>query len=98
MKCKHCNSQDTIKDGIKSKENSYTQAMKCNACGERFILNDHNISKTAIVTPDKHFPLADSPAINVLCQAIELIKPDIYIDLGDIGEWSHFSRWKYKVK
>ena len=41
--------------------------------------------KRAIVTPDKHFPLADSAAMHVLVQAIELIKPDIYIDLGDVG-------------
>ena len=40
--------------------------------------------RRAIVTPDKHFPLADSPAISVLCQSIEIVKPDLYIDLGDI--------------
>ena len=32
----------------------------------------------------------------MLTQAIEIIKPDIYVDLGDVGEWSHFSRFKYK--
>ena len=52
----------------------------------------------AIVTPDKHFPLADMPAINVVCQAIEIVKPDIYIDLGDVGEWGAFSHWKWKKK
>ena len=52
--------------------------------------------KTAIVTPDKHFPLHDKAAIQVLVKAIEMIKPDIYVDLGDVGEWSHFSRFKYK--
>ena len=52
----------------------------------------------AVVTPDKHFPLADMPAINVLCKAIELVKPTIYVDLGDVGEWSNFSAWKYKRK
>ena len=51
--------------------------------------------KTAIVTPDKHFPLHDKAAIQVLVKAIEMIKPDIYVDLGDVGEWSHFSRFKY---
>jgi hypothetical protein len=55
-----------------------------------------NLSKRAIVTPDKHFPEHDAPAINALCQAIKLVKPDIYIDLGDVGEWSAFSVWKYK--
>ena len=52
----------------------------------------------AIVTPDKHFPLADMPAINVVCKAIEIVKPDIYIDLGDVGEWEAFSHWKWKKK
>ena len=54
----------------------------------------------AIVTPDKHFPLHDKKAINVVCKAIELIKPNIYIDLGDTGEWELFSNhyWKNKEK
>ena len=37
-------------------------------------------------------------AINVLKKTIEIVKPDIYIDLGDVGEWSSFSMWKYKRK
>ena len=55
-------------------------------------------AKRAIVTPDKHFPLHDRPSISVLCQAIEMVKPNIYIDLGDIGEWNSFSAWKWKRK
>ena len=39
--------------------------------------------KRAIVTPDKHFPLADMSAIRVVCKAIEIVKPSIYVDLGD---------------
>ena len=54
--------------------------------------------KRAVVTPDKHFPYADMPAINVVCKAIELVKPDIYIDLGDTGESENFSHWKWKRK
>ena len=54
--------------------------------------------RRAIVTPDKHFPLADMPAINVLCQAIEIVKPDIYIDLGDVGEWEGASHWKWSKR
>ena len=54
--------------------------------------------RRAIVTPDKHFPLADMPAINVVCQAIEIVKPDIYIDLGDVGEWHGASHWQWKKK
>ena len=52
----------------------------------------------AVVTPDKHFPLADTAAIRCLCKAIEMVKPSIYIDLGDTGEWGEFSHWKYKRK
>ena len=43
--------------------------------------------RRTIVTPDKHFPLADMKAIKVVCKAIEILKPDCYIELGDVGEW-----------
>ena len=49
-------------------------------------LKDKGVVNRAIVTPDKHFPLHDKPSINVLCKTIEIVKPDIYVDLGDIGE------------
>ena len=45
--------------------------------------SNDGVLKRAIVTPDKHFPLHDKKAIKVVCKAIELVKPDIYIDLGD---------------
>ena len=61
-------------------------------------LKDKGVVNRAIVTPDKHFPLHDQPSINVLCKTIEIVKPNIYVDLGDIGEWSAFSAWKYKRK
>jgi len=54
--------------------------------------------KRVIVTPDKHFPYEDRPAIDVLCQSIEKIKPDAYIDLGDLGEWESVSHWQWKKK
>ena len=54
--------------------------------------------KRYIVTPDKHFPLADMKAISVVCQVIEIIKPDGYIDLGDTGEWESVSHWQWKKK
>ena len=47
----------------------------------------NGVLRRAIVTPDKHAPIHDKAAINVVCKAIELVKPDIYIDLGDLGEW-----------
>jgi hypothetical protein len=54
--------------------------------------------RRAIVTPDKHFPLAHMPSIDVLCQTIEIVKPDIYIDLGDVGEWENASHWKWSKR
>ena len=59
---------------------------------------DKGVVKRAIVTPDKHFPLHDKAAINVVCKAIEIVKPDTYIDLGDVGEWEAFSHWRFKRK
>ena len=55
-----------------------------------------DIVQRAIVTPDKHFPIHDQKAINVVCKAIEIVKPDTYIDLGDTGEWEHFSTHYWK--
>ena len=52
---------------------------------------NNTIVNRIIVTPDKHFPLHDKKAIRVVCKAIELVKPDSYIDLGDTGEWEMFS-------
>jgi len=54
--------------------------------------------RRAIVTPDKHFPYEDKPAIQALIKAIKLVKPDIYVDLGDVGEWESVSMWKWKRK
>ena len=30
--------------------------------------------------------------------AIEIIKPSIYIDLGDVGEWLGASHWQWRKK
>ena len=59
---------------------------------------DKGVVKRAIVTPDKHFPLHDQRAINCLKRAIEIVKPDAYVDLGDVGEFHAFSAWKFKRK
>ena len=56
----------------------------------------NNIVDRAIVTPDKHFPIHDKKAINVVCKAIEIVKPTMYIDLGDTGEWEYFSTHYWK--
>jgi len=54
------------------------------------------ITKRAIVIPDQHFPIHDSRAVKVTLQAIQLIKPNIFINLGDVGEWSSVSSHRYK--
>ena len=51
-----------------------------------------------IVTPDKHFPLHDKKAINCLVKIIEQVKPDGYIDIGDVGEWHGSSHWQWKKR
>ena len=59
---------------------------------------DVGVTKRGIITPDKHFPLHDQPAINAVCKAIKIIKPDFYIDLGDVGEFESVSHWQWKRK
>ena len=54
--------------------------------------------KRGIVFPDIHFPLHDEKALSCALQAVEIVKPDLYINIGDVGEWHHFSAWKYKGK
>ena len=56
------------------------------------------ISKRAIVIPDQHFPIHDKKAINVVLKALEIVKPDAFINLGDVGEWSSVSAWRWKRK
>ena len=62
------------------------------------VKHDKGVVKRIIVTPDKHFPLHDQGAINCLKKTIEIVKPDAYVDLGDVGEWGAFSAWKFKRK
>jgi hypothetical protein len=59
--------------------------------------------ETWIFGPDQHNAPADDPnggvdpyAVGCMAQAIEIVKPDGYGDLGDIGEWSSVSPWAYK--
>ena len=54
--------------------------------------------KRAIVIPDQHFPIHDEQAVGVTLKAIEYIKPDIFINLGDVGEWDSVSAWRFKGK
>ena len=36
----------------------------------------------------QHFPIHDESAVKVVLKAIEFVKPDIFINLGDVGEWN----------
>lgn len=58
---------------------------------------------TWIVGPDQHNAPPGDPeggvapkALGCLLRGVQIVKPDGYIDLGDIGEWSSVSPWKYK--
>lgn len=56
------------------------------------------ISKRAVVIPDQHFPIHDEKAVKVTLKALEMIKPDLFINLGDVGEWETVSAWRWKRK
>ena len=56
------------------------------------------ISKRAIVIPDQHYPLHDPKAVNVVLKAIKIVKPNAFINLGDVGEWGTVSAWQWKRK
>ena len=60
-------------------------------------MRSREIVKRVLVTPDKHFPLHDQPASNCLKKSIKLIKPDVYVDFGDTGEWELFSNHHWKT-
>jgi len=104
MLCPNCGSNQTIKYGIRTnKSGKDTQRYFCNSCKKEFststdIAEYATKVKRAIVTPDKHFPYEDKPAINALIKSISLVKPSIYVDLGDVGEWESVSQWKWKRK
>jgi len=54
------------------------------------------IKKTGFIIPDQHFPLHSQSAVNVVLKAIKKVKPDILVNLGDVGEWRSVSAWRYK--
>ena len=56
--------------------------------------------KRAVVFPDQHYPIHDVKAVNVALQVIEEAKPDIFVNLGDVGEWESVSghRWKRRKR
>ena len=52
--------------------------------------------KRAVVFPDQHYPIHDVKAMNVALQVLEKAKPDIFVNLGDVGEFESVSSHKYK--
>ncbi len=57
---------------------------------------------TMIVASDKHAAPAgcrdggvDPRALDCFLQAISIVKPTIYVDIGDAGEWASASHWRY---
>jgi predicted phosphodiesterase len=61
-------------------------------------LKKPTLKHRAVVIPDQHFPIADRKAINVALKIIEKVKPDRFINLGDVLENEEVSAWKYKGK
>jgi predicted phosphodiesterase len=58
--------------------------------------NSKKPHRRAFVIPDVHFPYQHDAAVDVTIQAIKLVKPNIFICLGDLGEWKSVSPFKYK--
>ena len=56
------------------------------------------LEKRGIVIPDQHYPLEDRAAVECVKKAILKIKPDVFVNLGDVGEWESVSAWRYKDK
>jgi len=56
------------------------------------------VRQTAIIIPDTHIPLHSPEALNVLHKAIKMVRPELVIHLGDVGEWDAVSSWKYAKK
>jgi len=57
---------------------------------------------TMFVIPDTHYTSPksedggiDERAMSCILQAIEIVKPDIGVHIGDVGEWESVSHWKW---
>jgi len=62
-------------------------------------MKSNTIVSRYIVIPDTHGDLVDRNALECVLQAIEIIKPDGIIHLGDIGEWvsvNHHRRKRFR--
>ncbi len=58
----------------------------------RYSLADRRVAKRWVVATDVHFGCHDDAAVDVLYQAVAIIRPDGYADLGDVGESQEVSR------
>lgn len=58
----------------------------------------HRQKQTAVIIPDTHAPLHNPAAMNVVYKTIKLVKPEMVMHLGDVGEWDSVSGWKYAKK
>tara|TARA_R100001594_G_scaffold134005_1_gene174934 strand:+ start:2359 stop:3126 length:768 start_codon:yes stop_codon:yes gene_type:complete len=56
------------------------------------------VKKRGIIIPDQHYPLEDKAAVNCVIKAIKKVKPNVFVNLGDVGEWESVSAWRYKDK
>ena len=56
--------------------------------------------KRAVVFPDQHYPIHDVKAMSVAHQILREVKPDIFVNLGDVMEGSSVSshRWKRRKR
>jgi hypothetical protein len=60
-------------------------------------------AKTVLVIPDTHVTVPNSTeggidpkAESVLFQAIDIVRPNECVHIGDVGEWSTMSHWQWK--
>lgn len=94
VSCRNCNKWGLIDDISRKVKNKLTRVnVRTNP-----IRSETGILQRAIVSPDKHFPLEDRPAMNCLKRIIEIANADTYIDLGDVVEGDSVSQYKTKVK
>ena len=49
-----------------------------------------------IIIPDQHYPLHDRAAIACVHQAIKIVRPTRFVNLGDVGEFENISHWRWK--
>ena len=72
MVCPNCGSHEIKRNGIrKNSDGTEAQRCYCSDCQKEFSTGVEEyrrgrLVRRAIITPDKHFPYADMPAIRVL--------------------------------